>query len=705
MSGMRSETVALGKDNRMLSKEIEKRRRTGAAELDGGNVQLGAEIAGSKQAEEYIQGIALFPEENPFPVLRCSNNGTLMYANRAAAALLDEWQCRVGERVPNSVQQKLEAAAVSGMHQEMDIRCSKGDLSFILVPIVERGYINLYGRDDTERKVNEKALQESRDDLNRAQAVAHTGSWRLDVQRNELLWSDETHRMFGIPKGSPLTYETFLATVHPDDRQYVDKKWTAALRGEPYDVEHRIVVGETVKWVRELAELDFDSRGALVGGFGTVQDITEMKQSEAALRENETRFMLLSETAEQLLMSKDPLGMVNGLCKKVMAHLDCQAFFNFLVDENAGRLHLNAYAGIPDEEARKIQWLDYGEAVSGCAARDEVPIIVEDICTIPDPRTQRLKSYGIQAYACHPLMVQGRAIGTLSFGTKTRTSFSADDLALMKTVADQVATAVERMRLINELQRSRDELEIRVQKRTAELQQTNVALEQSNRELEDFAHVASHDLQEPLRKIQTFADRLVNMQTEPLSDKTRDYLERMQQAAGRMQALVRDLLRYSRVTSRSRPFKTFNLREPVEEAVKDLIVLFEEMQGRIDIGELPDVKADQVQMRQLFQNLIGNGLKYCGEHKPVIKVYSRPSASDPFHEIHVQDNGIGFDESHLDKIFKPFQRLYGKSVPYQGTGMGLAICRRILEIHRGSITARSKPGKGTTFIMKLPKRK
>ena len=108
--------------------------------------------------------------------------------------------------------------------------------------------------------------------------MAQIGSWRLDVRRDALTWCDETHRIFGIPSGTPLSYEKFLATVHPEDREYVDRQWTAALKGEPYDIEHRIVVGDTIKWVRELAELEFDSQGLLLGGFGTAQDITERKQ-------------------------------------------------------------------------------------------------------------------------------------------------------------------------------------------------------------------------------------------------------------------------------------------------------------------------------------------------------------------------------------------------------------------------------------------
>src|SRR5262249_15461067 len=157
-----------------------------------------------------------------------------------------------------------------------------------------------------ERERAEEELRESQADLNHAQAVAHTGSWRLDVRRNALSWSEEAHRIFGIPSGTPLTYETFLASVHPEDRAFVDKAWQAALRGEPYDIEHRIVVGDQVKWVRERAELEFDERGGLRGGFGTTQDITGRKRAEEALRESEEKHRLLYESSRDAIMTLAP---------------------------------------------------------------------------------------------------------------------------------------------------------------------------------------------------------------------------------------------------------------------------------------------------------------------------------------------------------------------------------------------------------------
>lgn len=144
-------------------------------------------------------------------------------------------------------------------------------------------------RDITQRKRTEAALQETQADLNRAQTVGQIGSWRLNVQRNELLWSDENHRIFGIPKGKPLTYETFLSVVHPDDREYVDSMWEAGVRGAPYDIEHRLVVNGAVKWVHEKAELEFDAAGRLLTGFGTTQDITQLKLAELALIEADRR--------------------------------------------------------------------------------------------------------------------------------------------------------------------------------------------------------------------------------------------------------------------------------------------------------------------------------------------------------------------------------------------------------------------------------
>ncbi len=236
-------------------------------------------------------------------------------------------------------------------------------------------------------------------------------------------------------------------------------------------------------------------------------------------------------------------------------------------------------------------------------------------------------------------------------------------------------------------------------------------LEQNNRDLEEFAYVASHDLQEPLRKILAFGDRLARLHGEELSPEGSDYLQRMLNASRRMQALIQGLLTYSRVTTRARPFGEVDLKEIVDEVLEDLETVLEETGGEVHVGPLPQVKGDPLQMRQLLQNLIANALKFHRpDTPPQVRVEGRRRTindqeghTHEVTEIMVSDNGIGFDEKYLDRIFQPFQRLHGRT-EYPGTGMGLAICRKIVERHHGTITARSRPGEGSSFIVRLPAR-
>jgi light-regulated signal transduction histidine kinase (bacteriophytochrome) len=272
-------------------------------------------------------------------------------------------------------------------------------------------------------------------------------------------------------------------------------------------------------------------------------------------------------------------------------------------------------------------------------------------------------------------------------------------------VAGQVAVAIERRRA-----------EVALRRSEAELKKFAAKLEASNRELQDFASVASHDLQEPLRKIQAFGDRLAAKWGEALGDEGGDYLRRMQSAAGRMQTLINDLLMFSRVESKAQPFVRVDLASVAREVIADLEVQIEQAGATVEVGHLPAIEADPLQMRQLLQNLIGNSLKYRrAETKPVVKVHgltqeetSPPSGGELrpaglLCSIFVNDNGIGFDEKYLDRIFTVFQRLHGRT-QYEGTGIGLAVCRKIAERHGGSITARSAPQKGATFIVTLPVR-
>lgn len=290
---------------------------------------------------------------------------------------------------------------------------------------------------------------------------------------------------------------------------------------------------------------------------------------------------------------------------------------------------------------------------------------------------------------------QQLADGDLS--ARTTIPHDQGELGQLASSFDQMAAALELRKL------ERDRAEQAMQEYAAEL-------ERSNRELQDFANIASHDMQEPLRKILTFSELLQKRYTGVIDERGKDYLDRMDRAANRLFDLINDLLAYSRVTTRAQPFTQVDLNEVARKVLYDLDLQIEESGADIQFADLPTLEADPTQMYQLLQNLISNALKYHQPGlEPVIQIEGREvralpaSGGNGVYQIQVRDNGIGFDEKYLDRIFQPFQRLHGRD-DFEGTGMGLAICRKIVERHGGGITARSTPGEGTTIVIDLPAR-
>lgn len=229
-------------------------------------------------------------------------------------------------------------------------------------------------------------------------------------------------------------------------------------------------------------------------------------------------------------------------------------------------------------------------------------------------------------------------------------------------------------------------------------------LERSNRELEDFAYVSSHDLQEPLRKIQAFGDWLREREQEKFSEKGQDYLNRMLNAAERLQQLINDLLTYSRVSTQAQPFRPVDLNDVLAGVLSDLELMITRQEATIEYDDLPTIEAEATQIRQVFQNLLSNAMKFRqADRPPMITIRREEGMIDgeyPAVILHIQDNGIGFDPKYKEKIFSIFQRLDGRK--YEGSGIGLAIVKRIVNRHKGLITVNSELGKGSTFSIALP---
>ncbi len=394
-----------------------------------------------------------------------------------------------------------------------------------------------------------------------------------------------------------------------------------------------------ISWRLVNAQPVLDDKGSLLGVVASFFDITERRRAEQALRESEQRFRSLADSMPQLVWTALPDGRVD--------------YYN--------QRHLE-YQDIKQVEAEDWDWAPVLHPEDMQATVDAWVHSVEtgEVYQIEHRVRMTDDSYRWHLSRGVPMLDEkGRIIRW--FGTST-------DIHDLKLAEEQLKLYANR-------------------------------LEQSNRELEQFAFMASHDLQEPLRKIEMFGDLLLE-RAKSLQENERTYLDRMRNAAGRMRAMIEGLLQISRVATQGKPFVRVDLSRVTKEVLSDFEDQIKHSGARMDIGRLPSVTGDPLQLRQLLQNLIGNAIKYRQPGKPPeIRIYAEQLPDKV--QICIQDRGIGFPQEDADRIFEPFQRLVGRN-QYEGSGIGLAICRRIVERHGGEIAAMSEPGNGTTFFVTLP---
>jgi PAS domain S-box-containing protein len=822
----------------------------------------------------------------------------------------------------------------SGSQNTVEIKCNDSFYSFVITPIIEEGYANMYGRDITESKMAQEKLKESEERFKVIAETTPVGIGVIDSTEGKFLYINSTYeKKFGYQKGELLGKSTPEIYWDTKDRDRILLKLKETGYVADYEVKLKRKDGTSFFGMSSVRPIAFGGKPALLGVF---VDITERKAFEYTLEKNTLRHEILSDIASKLLESDNPQKIINEICMTVMEFLECHVFFNFLVDEKVGKLHLNTYHGIPERTAGEIAWLDFGVAVCGCVARDGERIIAENIPDTPDVKIELVKSFGIKAYCCHPLISQGKVIGTLSFGTKSRPTFSKDEISLMKAVTDQVAIAMNRVKsekdlfdtknyleslisyanapiivwdpqnkiqlfnnafanmtgysseevigkkidflfpeetlefakekigqslltrwesveipilcknnevrtilwnsaniydidnqtlistiaqghdittrrkVMKQLEESQEKLELALEnasigvwvwdiltnaiewdermerifglepgsfgknydafeaclieediphtrsaikkaleeevpfetvyrihfkdkdvkyinakalltknkegkavkmtgvcfditemKKGAEqtLFKLNEDLLRSNKDLEQFAYVASHDLQEPLRMVSSFTQLLSQRYSYKLDKNAHEFIQFAVDGAARMQTLINDLLTFSRVQTRGKDFSNVDMYSVLGNVINYLQLRIQEKNALVTNDELPTVSADEGQMIQLLQNLVGNAIKFSGK-MPVIHITSKEEKD--YFIFSVKDNGIGIEPQYFDRIFQIFQRLHPKE-EYSGTGIGLAICKRIVERHGGKIWVESELGLGTTFYFTILK--
>jgi two-component system CheB/CheR fusion protein len=533
-----------------------------------------------------------------------------------------------------------------------------------------------------ERTRGNRALSEKIDELVRNEQRFQT----LVRLTSQVIWTTNPEGHFDSvqPGWAAFTGQSFddyqgdgwSAAVHPDYAQPTIDEWTRCVADRrPFVFEQRVRRHDGVYRTCTInAAPVLNDDGTIREWVGVHNDITERKQQEDAIRAQEAKLRFLTESMPQIVWAAGPDGGLD--------------YYN----ERWFR-----YTGMTLEQTQGWGW---------------GPVLH------PDDLENTIRTWNHSVQTGEPLEIEyrflrasddtyrwhlGRAVplrdahGAIIkwFGTSTDVHDYKEEEAKNRVL--------------------RAKLEQRVRQRTAALESANhdlkvssAKLERSNRELLEFASVASHDLQEPLRKVQTFGDRLKTLSAANFDEHGRDYLNRMLNATGRMQALIQDLLAFSRVGCRPRSFVAVDLAQVTREVLSDLDIRIAETGAQVEVSDLPTIDADPILIRQLLQNLIGNALKFHKKgHAPVVRVGCGAARSDTALDsadmwaISVADQGIGFEEKYLDRIFTMFQRLHGRN-EYEGTGVGLAICRKIAWSHGGDITATSMPGQGSVFTVTLP---
>jgi PAS domain S-box-containing protein len=520
--------------------------------------------------------------------------------------------------------------------------------------------------DVTDKVTLRQQFAETADRLSLATEGTRLATWDLNIQTREIIHSGRLAAIFGYDETEVLSHRQMRDQVHPEDRHnIVEKAFQAALQTGVYYYEARIIHrDQSVHWIRTQGKVLFDEAHVPQRMLGTMMDITDRKESELALKTIEDKFRTLADSLPQFVWTADANGNLN--------------YFN---------RSMTSYSGHTGEEIERNGWLqlvhpeDREESLLlwNAAIKEGTDFMFE----------HRLKRFDgeYRWYQCRAIP-QHNAHGTIEMWVGTSLDIHDNRLFI-------------------------DQLETKVQERTQQLIVANNELIRTNMELAQFAYVASHDLQEPLRKIQTFATRILETENANLSERGKDYFNRMQASSTRMQQLIVDLLAFSRANVAEKHLESTDLNQVLQNVKEQLSDVIQAENAVIINDELPVRDVIVYQFEQLFMNLIANALKFIGpDRSPVIEIRSGevPGAAIPlagadaarrYQYISFADNGIGFDPQYKERIFQVFQRLHNRSA-YEGTGIGLAICKKIVENHKGLIDAVGRPGIGSTFIIYLP---
>jgi len=548
-------------------------------------------------------------------------------------------------------------------------------------------------------------LQENQKDLKRAQEVGQIGSWRLDIRRNVLNWSDENHRIFGVPSGTALTYETFLGIVHPDDRRYVDTQWNAGLRGQPYDIEHRIVVNGQVKWVREKAYLERDDTGALLGGFGITQDITERKEAEE-------KFHQAKATSEAL----------NRIHEALHATLDFQEVMQRIVDIGSTFLRSESAAvslrqadhwivshvyALPSGFVGK-RMEDDQELHAVFALKSRRPVAVDDAFNDDRFNREHLRRHKIRSVLVAPLISRGEELGVIFFNYHSaRHDFTESEVNFVHQMANIAAAALANARLFearrlaeDKVRRINRELEQRVKDRTAEIEAQYKELEELNEIIRKLSRKTIEAMENDRKALAKEIHDSIAGTLAAIKLQLEGRMSRMSPSA---QGLSSDLMPIEKIVEylaqaiketrnismqlRSLTLDGLGLKPALVEHIQHFKQFYPgiAIDSQIEIaGDIPD------DIQTVIYRVVQEALNNVGKHSAATVVRVKLTNLQNQIWLEVADNGCGFD---VQRVLSDTGSLMG---------YGIHSMRERIEICEGKFQIRSNPQKGTAINVSIP---
>ncbi|MEN9517949.1 MAG: hypothetical protein RLZZ381_537 [Cyanobacteriota bacterium] len=546
----------------------------------------------------------------------------------------------------------------------------------------------------TDRKQAELALTENNNILQAVISGTKDIIYVKDLQGRYVMSNQAAAQWLNVTVNSMIgqdDLDLFPAEVaqriQTDDRRVIDAN-------ESVIYEEQLLKGDELRSLITGKYPWRNEQGEVKGIIGISRDVTDFKQAEADLKERNDHIQILYEITRDLLSTKQPLSLVEALFAKLKPLIGLDVYFNYLLDEQQQKLNLIFHHGISKETAREIEWLDIGQAVCGTVAQQRCQIVQLNLQQSTDPKTELVRSLGLTAYSCQPLISQGKLFGTLGFGSLTRTEFNSSETRLFQAICDRIAIALERTEILSSLQQQTEELT------------------RANRLKDEFLAALSHELRTPLNPIMGWTKLLQTQQLTPA--KTQDALSTIERNVKQQIALVDDLLDVSRVVQgqfklTSQPVDLVPILDAARDSVRFAAIAKSiTLEFHYLADSISQVMGDELRLQQVFWNLLANAIKFTPNNGRVDvwleQVQNTQNNTQNNAQIRVTDTGIGIAAEFLPYVFDRFRQADGSSTRrYGGLGLGLALVKHLVELHGGTVSAESLGvGRGATFKVNLP---